>query len=59
MRRTKVTRSKSKARSANRKSGGLFILEAQGTYIFIYIYIYPIGLLASLSKNIVINKVYI
>ncbi|KAJ0667606.1 hypothetical protein HanPI659440_Chr17g0679651 [Helianthus annuus] len=46
-RRTKATRSKIEARSAKRKSGGLFVPEAQGVYIiYIYIYIshtYPIG----------------
>ncbi|MFS7971561.1 hypothetical protein Hanom_Chr09g00834291 [Helianthus anomalus] len=39
-RRTKATRSKIEARSAKRKSGGLFVPEAQ--YVYIIFYIYPI-----------------
>ncbi|MFS7939489.1 hypothetical protein Hanom_Chr05g00452371 [Helianthus anomalus] len=44
-RRTKATRSKIEARSAKRKSGGLFVPEAQDVYIiFVYIsHTYPIG----------------
>ncbi|MFS7910041.1 hypothetical protein Hanom_Chr02g00101621 [Helianthus anomalus] len=38
---TKVTRSKIEARSAKRKSGGLFVPEAQDVYIIFFIY--PIG----------------
>ncbi|KAJ0958675.1 hypothetical protein HanPSC8_Chr01g0041531 [Helianthus annuus] len=37
-RRTKATRYKTKARSAKRKSGGLFVPEAQSDYITFYIY---------------------
>ncbi|MFS7946680.1 hypothetical protein Hanom_Chr06g00539161 [Helianthus anomalus] len=44
-RRTKATRSKIEARSAKRKSGGLFVPEAQDVYIFFYIYlIYAVNL---------------
>ncbi|MFS7980772.1 hypothetical protein Hanom_Chr10g00943161 [Helianthus anomalus] len=39
-RRTKATRSKIEARSAKRKSGGLFVPQAQDVYI--YFFIYPI-----------------
>ncbi|MFS7906094.1 hypothetical protein Hanom_Chr01g00055291 [Helianthus anomalus] len=41
VRRTKATRSKNEARSAKRKSGGLFVPEAQEDYINFFIY--PIG----------------
>ncbi|MFS7924868.1 hypothetical protein Hanom_Chr03g00277661 [Helianthus anomalus] len=37
-RRTKATRSKIEARSAKRKSGGLFVPEAQDVYIIFFIY---------------------
>ncbi|MFS7902473.1 hypothetical protein Hanom_Chr01g00011721 [Helianthus anomalus] len=41
---TKATRSKIEARNAKRKSGGLFVPEAQGVYIIFYIYhTYPTG----------------
>ncbi|MFS7937045.1 hypothetical protein Hanom_Chr05g00422911 [Helianthus anomalus] len=43
-RRTKAMRSKTEARSANRKSGGLFVPKAQANYISFYIFhIFPIG----------------
>ncbi|MFS7968302.1 putative protein S-acyltransferase [Helianthus anomalus] len=44
-RRTKATRSKIEARSAKRKSGGLFVPEAQDVYIIFFIYpIYAVNL---------------
>ncbi|MFS8034815.1 hypothetical protein Hanom_Chr17g01585631 [Helianthus anomalus] len=40
-----------------RKSGGLFVPEAQDVYIIFFIY--PIGFLASFNQNIAISKAFI
>ncbi|MFS7978358.1 hypothetical protein Hanom_Chr10g00914581 [Helianthus anomalus] len=56
-RRTKATRSEIEARSAKRKSGGLFVPEAQDVYIiFLYIPYISHRFLASFKQNIAINK---